>query len=143
MQSVSLSLSGLLAGARAALSATFRERAHLPSSPWFAFIGTYGGVIIDRTDNPERLIPTEWRQVCRVNNARSDDANLETIRQALSVAPLRAWEAELATLHARDLASARSGGCDCDDPIADPAWEGWDGSCKRCGGAVDLSGGAA
>jgi len=143
MQSVSLSLSNLLSGARAALSATFRERANLPSSPWFAFLGQYGGIIIDRTDNPERLIPTEWRQVCRINNARTDEQNLETIRQALSVAPLRAWEAELASLQARDLARARSGGCDCSAPIADPTWEGWDGSCKRCGGAIDLSGGAA
>ena len=48
----------LLAGARVALSSTFRERAHLPGSPWFAYLAPSGGIVVDRTDNPEAPIPS-------------------------------------------------------------------------------------
>ena len=78
----------LLAGARVALSSTFRERAHLPGSPWFAYFAPSGGIIVDRTDNPEAPIPETWRMVARIRNDRTDDANLSTIREALFRMPL-------------------------------------------------------
>ena len=80
----------LLAGARVARSSTFRDRAHLPGSPWFAYLAPSGGIVVDRTDNPEAPIPSTWRVVCRVRNDRSDDANIATIGEALRTMPLGA-----------------------------------------------------
>lgn len=81
-------LDRLASGARVALSATFRDRAHLPGSPWFAFLAPAGGIIVDRTDNPEAPIPETWRMVCPIRNDRTDDANVAAIREALFRMPL-------------------------------------------------------
>ena len=82
-------LDRLVEGARVALRATYRERCHLPGSPWFAYLSTETqGIIVDRDDKPEEPIPAWWKPVVRVNNARSDDANLATIREALFRFPI-------------------------------------------------------
>ena len=88
-------------------------------------------------DSYSYLVPGVW---CKLTKAELADW---FSGQGPVASPGSDWELDLATLQARDLASARSGGCDCRNPIADPTWEAWDGSCKRCGGAIDLSGGAA
>ena len=86
---MTLDLVGRLQTARIGLQCTFRERAHLPGSPWFAFLGAItGNVIIARADDPEAPIPEDWRKVCPVNNARTDDANMLAIADALRRMPL-------------------------------------------------------
>lgn len=83
-------LDRLVEGARVALRATYRERCHLPGSPWFAYLSTEThGIIVDRNDKPEEPIPAWWRPVCAVNNARGDDANEATIRDALLRMPIQ------------------------------------------------------
>lgn len=78
----------LASGARVALLSTFRERAHLPGSPWFAYLAPSGGIVVDRTDNPEAPIPDAWRLVCRVRNDRTDDANVSAVVDALRAVAL-------------------------------------------------------
>lgn len=74
----------ILASAREGLRSTFRMRAHLPFSPWGAYLGVGGGIIIARADDPEDPILDEWRFLCRVNNARTDDYNVHAIGEALA-----------------------------------------------------------
>ena len=81
-------LEQLMASAHVALAVTYGERCHLPMSPWFAYLGQYDGVIVARTDNPEEPVPSEWREICRVNNAATDPTNMATIRAALSTMPI-------------------------------------------------------
>ncbi len=76
-------LNGLCESARMALRVTFRHRAMLPSSPWFAYVGQYGGIVVARADDPESPIPSEWRLVCKVDNSRCDDHNVAKVRDAL------------------------------------------------------------
>lgn len=76
------------AGAVAALRATFRERAHLPGSPWFAFLATSGGVLVVRTDNPEEAVGSDWRVICSIRNDLPDDRNAVMILRALDGMPV-------------------------------------------------------
>ncbi len=78
----------LLSGARVALETTFLNRGHLPGSPWNAYLTPSGGIIVDRTDNPEQPIPDDWRLVCRVDNGRTNDSNMLAIEQSLGRMPI-------------------------------------------------------
>lgn len=75
-------LQGILSSARLALRTTFLQRGHLPGSPWSAYLTPAGGIIVARSDNPDEPIPEDWRIVCKVNNARSDDQNMLAFEQA-------------------------------------------------------------
>jgi hypothetical protein len=62
--------------------------AHLPGSPWFAYLAPSGGIVVDRTDKPEAPIPETWRMVAKIRNDRTDDANLAAIGEALRTVAL-------------------------------------------------------
>lgn len=83
-------LDRMMAGASAALDATFRERALYSASPWFAYVCPVGGIIVDRTDNPEAPIPADWRVICRVRGDCTNAQNAYAIREALFRMPLPA-----------------------------------------------------
>lgn len=101
----------LLAGARVALSTTFRDRVHLPGSAWFADLFASGDTVEVRTDNAKAPLPEAWRLVRRVSTDRSDDANMATIGESFRTMPrvvvsVRAGGAHLS--HRTDKPSAKA-----------------------------------
>lgn len=82
-------LDKLLAGADAALRATFRERCAFLGSPWSAYYApATQGVIVDRADNPEAPIPAEWREIVRLSPAWEHRHAMQAIRARLETMPL-------------------------------------------------------